>query len=131
MHGGRRRCRALRTRKDVVLYLLTLTKKIGKIEMIVEPHLDEKTKYVIIWVSNAEKDDAAVKEALRCISAENHKNKIKTVIFQSGTQSLSEQIADLLELNAKKLTYSKEPYHKSIKLFIKIWYNICAKEKQQ
>ena len=95
--------------------------------MIVEPHLDEKPKYVIIWVSNAEKDDASVKESIRCISSENHKNKIKTVIFQSGTQSLAEQIAGFFDIYAKKLPDSQDLDYKTVEILMKMCYNICAK----
>ena len=99
--------------------------------MIIEPHLDEKPKYVIIWVSNAEKDDADVKDSIRCISTENHKNKIKTVIFQSGTQSLPEQIAGFFEIYGKKTPHSQDIDYKSVEMLMKMCYNICAKVKQQ
>lgn len=94
--------------------------------MVIEPHLEEK--YVIIWVPNSEKNDASVNKSLRNIIADNHKKKIKTVIFRSGTKSFPEQTARLLELNAKKLTHSQETDYKSIELFIKTWYNIFAKK---
>ena len=68
--------------------------------MIVEEHLEHK--YVAIWVANFEKYDKQVQQTIRKIIDENHKKKIKTVIYSSGTKNLQEQTANLLELAAQK-----------------------------
>lgn len=99
------------------------------VRMVIEPHLE--SNYVIIWVPNSERNDDSVNESIRNIIADNHKKKIKTVVFRSGTQDFPEQTARLLELNAKKLTHSQETDYKSVELFIKMWYNIFAKQNRQ
>ncbi len=97
--------------------------------MVIEPHLEDK--YVILWESHADQTDMQAQATIKKIIIENHKNKIKTVIFQSGNKSLPEHIADFYELYSKKQTYSKETDYKTVELFIKMWYNIFAKQNRQ
>ena len=93
--------------------------------MIVEEHLEHK--YVAIWVANFEKDDKQVQKTIRKIIDDNHKKKIKTVIYSSGTKSLQEQTANLLELAAKKYEGKQEIDRESIDLFTTLWYNNLIK----
>ncbi len=55
--------------------------------MIVEEHLEHK--YVAIWVANFEKYDKQVQTTIRKIIDDNHKKKIKTVVYRSGTKITS------------------------------------------
>lgn len=90
--------------------------------MIVEEHLEHK--FVAIWVANFEKYDKQVQKTIRKIIDDNHKKKIKTVIYSSGTKSLQEQTANLLELAAKKHEGKQEIDRESIDLFTTLWYNL-------
>ena len=89
--------------------------------MLIEKHLDEK--YVIIWVTHADKHDIRIQESIRKIIHENHQNKIKTVIFSSGHECLPSQTAKLIEYFSEKAPPEKKIDRDSIDLFTTMWYN--------
>ena len=93
--------------------------------MIVEEHLEHK--YIAIWVANFEKCDKKVQQTIRKIIDDNHKKKIKTVVYSSGTKNLQEQTANLLELAAQKHEGKQEIDRDSIDLFTTLWYNNLIK----
>lgn len=93
--------------------------------MIVEEHLEHK--YIAIWVANFEKYDKKVQQTIRKIIDDNHKKKIKTVVYSSGTKNLQEQTANLLELAAQKHEGKQEIDRDSIDLFTTLWYNNLIK----
>ena len=93
--------------------------------MIVEEHLEHR--YVAIWVANFEKTDKQVQKTIRKIIDDNHKKKIKTVVYCSGTKNLQEQTANLLELAAKKHEGKQGIDRESIDLFTTLWYNNLIK----
>lgn len=101
---------------------LILYRRITYEIMIVEEHLEHK--FVAIWVANFEKYDKQVQKTIRKIIDDNHKKKIKTVIYSSGTKNLQEQTANLLELAAKKYEAKQEIDRESIDLFTTLWYNL-------
>ena len=93
--------------------------------MIIDEHLDEK--YVAIWVANYERRDKQAQESIRKIINENHQKKIKTVIFNSGKESLREQTANLLDLYAEKSAPNRKISREDIDLFTTLWYNYLIK----
>ena len=56
-------------------------------------------KLVEVWLTNAEKDDPQVKEALKPMYAEYKQKKYLVAVFQSGRHDLREETRDLLLYN--------------------------------
>lgn len=89
--------------------------------MIIEEHTAEK--YVVIWISNAEKTNEQIQANIQSICAENNRKKIQTVIFYSGLESLKEQTSNLLALYAERSARSQKITCEDIDLFTTLWYN--------
>lgn len=89
--------------------------------MMIDEHLDQK--YVAIWVANYESHDKKIQESIQRIIDVNHKKKIKTVIFRSGSENFQEQTANLLEYAAKKYRPNQTIDRESIDLFTTLCYN--------
>ena len=58
--------------------------------------VNNESKYVIVWMNNAEKDDLEMMKSLQPLIEECKEKKYRLVIFESGEQDLVEKTSDLL-----------------------------------
>ena len=63
---------------------------------------NDEMKMVDIWLTNAEKNDPAVKAQLDQVYAQYKKKKYMVATFLSGNQPLQPSISDLLKYNRRK-----------------------------
>ena len=61
-----------------------------------EINVDDKSRIVDIWLTNAEKNNTSVRQELRKLCGEYKARKYKTAIFLSGEQDLVECTLNLL-----------------------------------
>ena len=66
-----------------------------------EIHVEHPQKIVEIWLTNAEQDDAALRESFKPLFEEYKQKKYKVAVFQSGCGDLAYDTAGLLLHNRK------------------------------
>ena len=64
--------------------------------------INENSKIVELWLTRAEKADAAVQEALKPISQKYKEQKYLVAVFLSGEEELYPQTRDLLLYNRRR-----------------------------
>ena len=65
-------------------------------------NVDEEKKLVMIWLSNAEKNDPAIRENLKPLYAEYKKKKYWVAVFEAGEKELYQGTLDLLAYNKRR-----------------------------
>lgn len=68
-----------------------------------EIEVNENTRIVSVWLSNAEKRDAALRESLKPLYQRYHQEKYLVAVYESGEQSLEDLTRDLLCYNRKRM----------------------------
>ena len=68
-----------------------------------EINIREEQKLVEIWLTNAEKRDAVLRESLKPLYREYHEKKYLVAVFQSGDRNLTDATSDLLCYNRKRI----------------------------
>jgi len=58
--------------------------------------VNNESKYAIVWMNNAEKDDPEMMKSLQPLIEECKEKKYRLVIFESGKQDLVAKTTDLL-----------------------------------
>ncbi len=76
-------------------------------------HVRDDVKIVEIWLSNAEKNDPALRERLRDFYAEYQKKKYLVGVFESGRGDLYDDILGLLSYNRKRMAQKEIQQAKS------------------
>lgn len=67
-----------------------------------EINLNNEKRIVYIWLTNAEKNNPAVKAKLDQLYAQYRQKKYMVVTFMSGDQPLQPSIVELLKYNSRK-----------------------------
>ena len=65
-------------------------------------NVNEEKKLVMIWLTNAEKKDSALRERLKDIYAKYKKKKYLVAVFESGEKDLYQGTLDLLAYNKRR-----------------------------
>lgn len=65
-------------------------------------HVNENSKIVELWLTRAEKEDAAVQESLKPIYQQYKEQKYLVAVFLSGEEELYPQTRDLLLYNRRR-----------------------------
>lgn len=68
----------------------------------VEMNVRDEQKTVDIWLSNAEKNDPAIRHSLEDIYREYQQKKYLVAVFESGSQDLYQNTLDLLRYNRRR-----------------------------
>lgn len=69
-----------------------------------EIHVKSDSKLVEIWLTNAEKQDTAIREKLKPLYQAYKEKKYLVAVFESGEGDLATATSDLLCHNRKRLT---------------------------
>ena len=64
--------------------------------------VNEESKIVGIWLTNAEKNDAELRESLKPLYKRYHDQKYLVAVYMSGEQDLYENTRDLLLYNRRR-----------------------------
>lgn len=67
-----------------------------------EINVNESSKIVEIWLTNAEKQDRELREKLKLLYREFEAKKILVAVFESGQRDLAETTSDLLCYNRRR-----------------------------
>lgn len=67
-----------------------------------EMNVRDEQKTVDIWLSNAEKNDPAIRRSLEDIYREYQQKKYLVAVFESGSQDLYQNTLDLLQYNRRR-----------------------------
>ena len=67
-----------------------------------EIHYNHKKKICTVWLTNAEKVDAALRESLIPLYRKNKEQGYLTAVYESGTEDLYEATRDLLLYNRRR-----------------------------
>lgn len=62
----------------------------------------DEQKTVDIWLTNAEKNDPAIRRSLEGIYREYQQKKYLVAVFESGSQDLYQNTLDLLRYNRRR-----------------------------
>ena len=65
-------------------------------------NVNEEKKMVMIWLTNAEKNDPVIRENLKPLYAEYKKKKYFVAVFESGEKDLYQGTLDLLAYNKRR-----------------------------
>lgn len=65
-------------------------------------NVNEEKKLVMIWLTNAEKNDPVIRENLKPLYAEYKKKKYFVAVFESGEKDLYQGTLDLLAYNKRR-----------------------------
>lgn len=68
-----------------------------------EINVRQEQRLIEIWLTNAEKTDAKLCDALKEIYAEYHKKKYLVAVYQSGKHDLYQNTLALLVYNKKRI----------------------------
>lgn len=68
----------------------------------VEMNVRDEQKTVDIWLTNAEKNDPAIRRSLEDIYREYQQKKYLVAVFESGSQDLYQNTLDLLRYNRRR-----------------------------
>lgn len=71
---------------------------------VLEININDGLRVVEIWLTNAEKNDMALRKGLKDISKRCKEKDYLLVIFESGTKDLYEGTLDLLLYNKRRST---------------------------
>ena len=74
----------------------------GKEDAHLEIQVKDSDKIVEIWLSNAEKEDVALRDSLKPMYIDYNMKKYKIAVFESGTGDLFDTTAGLLLHNRMK-----------------------------
>ena len=66
-------------------------------------HYNHQKKICTVWLTNAEKMDAALRESLIPLYRKNKEQGYLTAVYESGTEDLFEGTRDLLLYNRRRL----------------------------
>ena len=64
--------------------------------------VNENSKIVGIWLTNAEKNDAVLRTSLQPLYKQYHEQKYLVAVYMSGEQDLYENTRDLLLYNRRR-----------------------------
>ena len=67
-----------------------------------ELKVNDNTKIVEVWMTNAEKNDPVIRENLKPLYAEYKKKKYFVAVFESGEKDLYQGTLDLLAYNKRR-----------------------------
>ncbi len=67
-----------------------------------EMNVRDEQKTVDIWLTNAEKNDPAIRRSLEDIYREYQQKKYLVAVFESGSQDLYQNTLDLLRYNRQR-----------------------------
>ena len=67
-----------------------------------EINVKDEKKIVEIWLTNAEKKDASLRESLKSVYDKYKKKKYLVAVFESGEQDLYQGILNLLAYNKRR-----------------------------
>ena len=67
-----------------------------------EINVQDDRQLVEIWLTNAEKNDLAVRERLKPVYPEYKKKKYLVAVYESGNRPLYQSILDLLAYNRRR-----------------------------
>ncbi len=67
-----------------------------------EINVRDDQQLVEVWLTNAEKNDPAVREQLKPIYAKFKEKKYLVAVYQSGNRELRQSTLDLLSFNKKR-----------------------------
>ena len=70
--------------------------------MYLELNVRDDKRQVEIWLTNAEKEDSALRERLKDIYAKYKKKKYLVAVFESGGKDLYQGTLDLLAYNKRR-----------------------------
>lgn len=70
-------------------------------------------KFVEIWLTNGEKQDAALRAKLHSMYREYKEKNFFVAVFESGGRSLADATSDLLCYNRKRLAQQEARFDKS------------------
>ena len=76
----------------------------------------QRQRIVEIWLTNAEKNDEKLRDALKGIYDEYHKKKYLVAVYESGKHDLYQNTLALLAYNKKRIEeigIQREKQHKS------------------
>lgn len=68
-----------------------------------EIHVRKDAKIVEVWLTNAEKQDQALREKLKPLYQEYKAQKYLVAVFQSGGKDLAQRTSDLLCYNKQRI----------------------------
>ena len=68
-----------------------------------EINVRDEQKLVEVWLTNAEKNDPAVRERLKPLYAEYKQKKYMVAVFESGGRDLYQSTLGLLAYNKKRI----------------------------
>ena len=71
--------------------------------MLLEMHVDDRTKLVTIWLTNSEKRDVTLKARLKPLYQDYKAKKYTVAVFESGDRELYQSTLDLLAFNKKRI----------------------------
>ena len=69
-----------------------------------EIHVKSDSKLVEVWLTNAEKQDTAIREKLKLLYRAYKEKKYLVAVFESGEGDLANATSDLLCYNRKRIT---------------------------
>ena len=69
-----------------------------------EIHVKSDSKLVEVWLTNAEKQDTAIREKLKSLYRAYKEKKYLVAVFESGEGDLANATSDLLCYNRKRIT---------------------------
>jgi len=84
----------------------------------VEININEQSKIVEIWLTNAEKQNAALRERLRPLYRQCKAQGYLTAVFESGERDLTAATSDLLCHNRKRIAQLEVEREKQSRLSI-------------
>lgn len=67
-----------------------------------EINVNHERKLVEVWLTNAEKNDPAVRERLKPLYAKYKQQRYLVAVFESGSQDLYQSTRDLLAFNKRR-----------------------------
>lgn len=67
-----------------------------------EINVKDEKKIVEIWLTNAEKKDASLRESLKSVYDKYKKKKYLVAVFESGEQELYQGVLNLLAYNKRR-----------------------------
>lgn len=68
-----------------------------------EIHVRDESRIVEVWLTNAEQQDAEVRERLKPLYQEYKRKNYLVAVFQSGGQNLADVTSDLLCYNRRRI----------------------------
>ena len=86
-------------------------------DALLHMQINENSKIVELWLTRAEKEDAAVQESLKPIYQKYKEQKYLVAVFLSGEEELYPQTRDLLLYNRRRLAEKEVHRQKACLLY--------------